>query len=34
MWNLERETKIDKDLIERVNVNGFVCLKELAGICE
>ena len=34
LWNLERETKIDKDLIERVNANGFVCLKELAGICE
>ena len=34
LWNVERETKIDKDLIERVNANGFVCLKELAGICE
>lgn len=34
LWNVEGETKIDKDLIERVNTNGFVCLKELAGICE
>ena len=34
LWNVEGETKIDKDLIERVNANGFVCLKELAGICE
>ena len=34
LWKLEGETKIDKDLIERVNANGFVCLKELAGICE
>lgn len=34
MWNLEREKKIDKDLIERVNANGFACLKELAEICE
>ena len=28
LWNVERETKIDKDLIERVNANGVVCLKE------
>lgn len=34
LWNLENETKIDKDLIERVNANGFVCLRELADICE
>lgn len=34
LWNVENETKIDKDLIERVNANGFACLKELAGICE
>lgn len=34
LWNLESETKIDKDLIERVNANGFACLKELADICE
>ena len=34
LWNLENETKIDKDLIERVNANGFVCLRELAEICE
>lgn len=34
LWNVERETKIDKDLIERVNTSGFACLKELAGICE
>ena len=34
LWNLECETKIDRDLIERVNANGFACLKELAGICE
>ena len=34
LWNVEGETKIDKDLIERVNANGFVCLKELAGIGE
>ena len=33
LWNLERENKIDKDLIERVNANGFACLKELADIC-
>ena len=34
LWNVENETKIDKDLIERVNANGFACLKELTGICE
>lgn len=34
LWNLEREKKIDKDLIERVNTSGFACLKELAEICE
>ena len=34
LWNVENETKIDKDLIERVNTSGFACLKELAGICE
>ena len=34
LWNLENETKIDKDLIERVNASGFACLKELASICE
>lgn len=34
LWNLENETKIDKDLIERVNAKGFVCLRELAEICE
>lgn len=34
LWNVENETKIDKDLIERVNANGFVCLRELAEICE
>ena len=34
LWNLERKKKIDKDLIERVNANGFACLKELADICE
>lgn len=34
LWNVENETKIDKDLIERVNANGFICLKELACICE
>ena len=34
LWNVEGETKIDKDLIERVNANGFACLKELSGICE